>query len=171
MDQLMFDFEFEHIVRDSKTLNHSQGLYLWVFHADKIPPHIGISLDGLFYSLKSSGVDIALDTGKVFRLISDKKLPSILIGLTSKVSDAELHKIYQSYSKTQAGSITCLTPVNEVLGIDNVTKLSELLMRLKEDGILSQVYGFYLPEQLKGIRAYSAQDITSRLLDLQSDSE
>lgn len=167
----MFDFEFEHIIRDSEDLNHSQGLYLWVFHADKIPPHIGISSQGKFYSLKSSGVDIGLDTGKVFRLISDKKLPSILIRLTSKVSEAELHRVYQSYSKTEAGSITCLTPVNEVLGIGDVAKLSELLVRLKEYGRLSQVYGFHLPVQLKGIRAYSTQDITDRLLDLQSDSE
>ena len=167
----MFDFEFEHIVRDSEGLNHSQDLYLWVFHVDKIPPHIGISLDGQFYSLKSSGVDIGLDTGKVLRLISDKKLPSILIRLTSKVLEDELHRIYQSHSKTNAGSITCLTPVKEVLGISDVAKLSELLIRLEEDGRLSQVYSFYLPEQIKGIRTYTAQDITNRLLDLQSDSK
>lgn len=167
----MFDFEFEHIVRDSEGLNHSQGLYLWVFHADKIPPHIGISSQGKFYSLKSSGVDVGLDTGKVFRLISDKKLPSILIKLTSNVSEAELHGVYQSYSKTQAGSITCLTPVNEVLSISDAAKLSELLIRLEEDGRLAQVFGFHLPPQLKGVRAYSAQDITNRLLDLQSNSE
>lgn len=167
----MFDFEFEHITRDSEDLNHSQGSYLWVFHADKIPPHIGISSQGKFYSLKSRGVDIGLETGKVFRLISDKKLPSILIKLTSNVSEAELHGVYQGYSQTQAGAITCLTPVNEVLGVNDVTKLSELLVRLKEDGRLCEVYGYHLPAQLKGIKAYSAQDITNRLLDLQSKSE
>ncbi|MFZ9029337.1 MAG: hypothetical protein ACO2Z9_10010 [Crocinitomicaceae bacterium] len=171
MGQLMFDFEFEHIIRDSDDMNHGSGVYLWVFHADKIPPHIGISSQGKFYSLKSSGVDIGLDTGKVFRLVSDKKLPSILIRLNSKVSKAELDRIYQGYSKTQAGSITCLTPVNEVLSIGDVAKLSELLTSLKKNGRLSQVYGFHLSAQIKGIRAYSAQDVTNRLLALQNDSK
>lgn len=165
----MFDFEFEHIIRDSEDLNHKQGFYLWVFHADKIPPHIGLSSQGKFYSLKSSGVDVGLDTGKVFRLISDKKLPSFLIRLTLRVSEGELHRVYQNYSKTQAGYITCLTPVNEVLKIDGVAKLSDLLIRLTEEGGLSEVYGFHIPAQLKGVRAYSAQDITNRLLDLQKN--
>ena len=57
----MFDFEFDHIIKDEVDLAPEQGLFLWVFHADKIPPHIGISLDGCFFSLKSSGVDIDLE--------------------------------------------------------------------------------------------------------------
>ena len=167
----MFDFEFEHIIRDSDDFNHGQGTYLWVFHADKIPPHIGISSHGKFYSLKSNGVDLGLDTGKVLRLINDKKLPSILIRLTPDVEEDEVQRVYQGYFKTQAGSVTCLVPVNQVLGINDADKLSELLVRLNEDDNMSEVYGFHLPVELKGIRTYSAQDITNRLLDLQNDSE
>ncbi|NBR15845.1 MAG: hypothetical protein EBU01_14895, partial [Crocinitomicaceae bacterium] len=52
----MFDFEFKNI----QFVNHLEtktGVYLWILHADKIPPHIGISIDGQYFSLKAKGKD------------------------------------------------------------------------------------------------------------------
>lgn len=167
----MFDFEFENIVQDQHDLTLNKGLYLWVFHADKIPPHIGISISGGFYSLKSSGVDVDLNVGKVFQLIVDKKLPSFLIELSHDVSREDVEQVYMNYSKAEAGVVTCLTPVQEVLRVKPVSKLSELLTELNGSEMISKVFGYNLPNGLRGIRAYTSQDITNRLLDLQGTSK
>ena len=34
-----------------------KGVFIWVIHTNKIPPHIGISLNGKFYSLNVNGKD------------------------------------------------------------------------------------------------------------------
>jgi hypothetical protein len=167
----MFDFEFEHIVHDQFDLVFDQGFYLWIFHADKIPPHIGVSFHGHFYSLKSSGADIDLDAAKVFRLIRDKKLSSFLIKLSKEFSKEDIERKFQKYSKAQAGSITCLTPVKEILGVEFVSKLSELLVELQKEQVLLDVYGYNLPSGLNGIRAYTTADITIRLLDLENKTK
>ena len=54
MDKLMFDFSFNHL----KCFEEYKGgdtLSLWIFHVDKIPPHVGVSQNDLFYSLKILG--------------------------------------------------------------------------------------------------------------------
>ena len=165
----MFDFEFDHIIKDEVDLAPEQGLFLWVFHADKIPPHIGISLDGCFFSLKSSGVDIDLETSQVLRIIRNNRIPSFLIELSQKVISRHPKEVYETYSKAQAGVDTCLAPIKVILGIKNSTKLSELLIQLKEDGNIKRVFGCNSAQKLRGIKTYSTADITNRLLHLENE--
>ena len=142
---------------------------MWVFHADKIPPHIGISLDGYFFSLKSSGVDIDLETSQVLRIIRNKRIPSFLIELSQKAISRHPKEVYETYSKVQAGVDTCLAPIKVILGIKNSTKLSELLIQLKEDGNIKRVFGCNSAQKLRGIKTYSTADITNRLLHLENE--
>ena len=51
MESLKCDFEFDFIDPNFENVNHQKTL-LWIVHANKIPPHIGISVDGYFFSLK-----------------------------------------------------------------------------------------------------------------------
>ncbi len=167
----MFDFEFEHIIYDDPELNFDKGVFLWVFHIDKIPPHIGLSVNESFYSLKSTGVDVGLDVLKVLRVIKDKNIASVLIRLSKELTSIEVEKSYKYFTKTEPGFTTCLTPINKVLKVESASKLSELLIQLQKEGVLSRVYGYNLPTELTGIRKYSTEDITNRLMDLQNKSE
>ena len=49
-------------------------LILWVLHADKIPPHIGLSKNDQFYSLKVSGKDEGLPVRNVLQIIEKKNI-------------------------------------------------------------------------------------------------
>jgi len=49
------------------------GIFLWVFHVDKIPPHVGISIDGVYFSMKVSDCDFKLDVDTVYQVVQRKK--------------------------------------------------------------------------------------------------
>ena len=52
----MYSFEFSHInpLQDFKSLQ--QGFFLCIWHANKIPPHIGVVIDGC-----PAGLNIDMD--------------------------------------------------------------------------------------------------------------
>ena len=53
----MYSFQFDTInsLNNESALN--TGCYLCIWHANKIPPHIGILIDGSYFSLKVKGKD------------------------------------------------------------------------------------------------------------------
>lgn len=162
----MFDFEFDHTLDINSPVTFESGVYLWVFHANKIPPHIGISKDGMFYSLKSSGVDMDLDTNKVFLTIQRKQIPSFIIEINCEQA-IDLRSEFSKYSKTEIGKSTCLTPVKNVLNYSDAQKLSELLNYLAANNRLRQVYRLNGTSGMKGILKYDTDKITDRLLALE----
>ena len=42
MDTSKFDFTFDHL-KIIPEFKENDGLWLWIFHVDKVPPHVGIS--------------------------------------------------------------------------------------------------------------------------------
>lgn len=163
----MFDFVFEHIVDDDGSLIIEEGVYIWVFHADKVPPHIGISQDQSFYSLKSSGVDLGLNTSKVLWLLRNKRIPSFLIHLKDSSIKNEIPKVFQSFNKTEAGKVTCLSPIKVILDMLSPQKLSELLAEMDMQGNILKVIRINGDSSLRGIRAYDPEKITERLMSLE----
>lgn len=162
----MFDFEFDHILDVNSPIAFKSGVFLWVFHANKIPPHIGISKDGMFFSLKSSGVDMDLDTNKVFLTIQRKQIPSFIVEISCEQA-IELRSEFSKYSKTEVGKSTCLTPVKNVLNYSDALKLSELLNYLASNNRLQRVHRLNGASEMKGILKYDTDKITDRLLALE----
>lgn len=145
----------------------SKGLFIWVWHADKVPPHIGISLDGRYYSLKVSGKDQKLPHGKVAELIFRKSIPSLLIELRSELDIATLEASYAAYGYATSGRSTCLSPIKGVLGVPHANRLAELLENLQQSGQIVGVYGACLPDGFKSLTPYGTEDIEQRLSKLQ----
>lgn len=163
----MFDFVFRNIKELPSSDGFGQGVYLWVFHADKIPPHIGVSQNGSFYSLKSSGVDLGLETDKVLSLILRKRIPSFIIQVKDNTVTKSAHSVFEQYSQTEAGKTTCLTPVKEMFGCSQPKKLSELLRDLDTESKILNVFRLNGDNDLIGIRAYDPERITERLVALE----
>ena len=145
-----------------------QGIFLWVFHADKIPPHIGISKDGFYFSLKVSGKDEFVSVEKISKLLKTKKIPTLIIKTSeNSIKNRYLDTVFKKYQTANSDGLTCLTPIIEIYFSETKDLiLIELLNLLNEAGVMETIYGINLSADYKGIPAYSRQDIQNRLYQL-----
>ena len=139
-----------------------EGLSLWIFHIDKVPPHVGLSVGDMFFSLKSNGRD-EIPIIKLIQLIDKKEIKSVVLNLRVNIFLSEVRRVFSLYDRAFSVKTSCLAPIKEVLNIsDNVTKLSELLSHLNDNNILSEYHGFNVTESELGILSYGPEDIEKR---------
>ncbi len=165
----MSDFEFGTISRSKDSTIFEKGFFLWIWYADKIPPHIGCSVNGRYYSLKVNGKDEGLLTSKVVSVIENKKIPCVFVQLKKDFSPSEIHAVFSNYQLAESTKNTCLTPITELFQCsDSVFQLSELLKYLKVIGEIETVFGLNLTEDYRNLPNYTQDDIKSRLLKLEN---
>ncbi|MDX2362846.1 MAG: hypothetical protein QNK23_18695 [Crocinitomicaceae bacterium] len=164
MELLLSDYFIDHISIDVEVNRYA--LNLWVWHADKIPPHIGISIEGKYFSLKANGKDENMSIDKVTDLITKKKITALCFELNNSVQYKDMETCFANYELTVPNKITCLHPIKEILGCEKVRKLTELLTELYQHQNVERVIGFNTGEGFSGIKNYSTKDIHSRLKKL-----
>lgn len=162
----MSSFQFENIL-PMEQLDSSKNL-LWIWHATKIPPHIGVSSDGCYFSLKVSGKDVDLNVDKVMALAQSKSIAMICVELKHEFSTKDLNRIFGSYSMAASDAATCLSPIKDLLELPIVRQLSELLQKLEENNTLGGIFGMNLPSDYERIPKYSSAEIQQRLIKLEN---
>ncbi len=160
----MSDFNIEFVpIIDQDTLN-SENFKLWIWYADKIPPHIGCSGEGKYFSLKVSGMDLGIPVEKVFDLVQRKKIAFLLIELEINFTEDQLQQHFRRYNKAGINGPTCLTPICDLLSSPSeIAQLSSLLKWLKEQGKTMKIQGVNLPANYSGLPVYGEQEIQERL--------
>lgn len=157
-----YSFRPQHIEVLDRGNPLKKGTYLWIFHADKIPPHIGISTENSFFSIKSRGRDFGIAVEYVFALIDRKNVSSLFV----KLNDVDLktvESVFENYSSIPEGS-SCLEPINKIIDPNNnFSSVGELLNSLTEKNELLKVFGIHLPEDYEGIPAYGKREIEERI--------
>lgn len=164
MEQLNSVFDSIEGFQPSHQALFSRSTCLWIWHADKIPPHIGISSNGLYFSLKVKGKETDLPVSVVLDAIQRKKIPSLCYLLSDQIEDLSLH--FNAFHRAVAGEITCLFPIREALGLPVASQLSELLESLEQEGRIEKKIGFFLPEDFNGLPNYGMFEIHERLQQL-----
>lgn len=137
--------------------------YLWVLHADKIPPHVGVSSHGKYFSLKYNGKDENLSLEHVIQLIERKSIKSLAIRLNNDYSLEQLNNVFLEFDKTVPNETTCLAPIERLLERPKFEKLVFLLNDLESLGELGKIIGFHLDKSFAGIPFYTEADIHKRL--------
>lgn len=169
MELLVSESPISNILASTVEQPNTSSVLLWVLHVDKIPPHIGISENQRYFSLKANGQDYNLPVEHVLDLINKKAIPSLCFELQRSKEPESLSSIFDVYSQTIPNAITCLNPIKEFLSISDVGKLSELLDVLYANGEIVKVIGFHLPEDFRGIRNYSTEAIHAHLKELSNE--
>jgi hypothetical protein len=169
MELLLSDYCIENIRESSDFLGKESKTLVWVWHADKIPPHIGISTGARYFSLKANGKDEMLPLESVMEIIDRKNIKTLCFELTDVVDLDVMKEIFSKYEKTTSDQITCLNPVKEVLCTYEASKLIEVLDSLYEEKRIMNVYGFHIDGTYSGIKDYSLSDIHDRLKSLEND--
>lgn len=165
----MSEFVFEKIetLKSLELLN--EGFYLWLWYADKIPPHIGCSINGKYYSLKVNGKDENIEVKKVQSIIDKKKIPTVFVKVLIDIAEGSVKNNYSEFRKAESLKITCLKPITSILDCRTaIQQLSDLLVYLKNNKLIESVFGLNLADNYKGIPHYTVQDIENRLRKLEN---
>ena len=162
MDTSKFDFTFDHL-KIIPEFNENDGVWLWIFHVDKVPPHLGISQGNFFYSLKSNGKD-ELPVNKVIEIIENKRIKSILLNINFTIKTVGIYQAFSQYDKAENLMTSCLTPIKNVLNApENILKLSDLLFFLNQNNAIAGYRYFNVNKSELGILKYGVEDIERRL--------
>jgi len=162
----MLDFIFDEI-DFSPQITSFQGIHLWVIHAEKIPPHIGLSIDNYYFSLKANGRDDAIQVNSILQIISKKEIGTLLIKLKSNTTLNQMKAEFDKFESAQDLNSTCLVPIKRCLNAPKkILKLSDLLHYLKAEGEILSVFGLHLNNDYKGIEKYSTIEIQQRITKL-----
>lgn len=141
-----------------------KGIFLWISHADKIPPHIGISSNGNYFSLKVKGKD---DTSceTILRTIHLKKVPCLILQLDDTSFDSKRFlTVKNEYTTINQEVKTCLIPILDLFQIkEKAFILYDFLTYLQEKNQIIGYFTLNLPANFKGIKKYSLEDVTIHL--------
>lgn len=164
----MFSFEVDYW-QSFDNQEYDNGVFLWVIHADKIPPHIGISKDGVYFSLKVSGKDDQVSIKSLVGLIDLKQIPTLAIQVVdNELEFDDLISAFSNYLFAESNVSTCLTPISKLyFPNEDDYILSELLEAFQDKNLLGDIYGMNLKADFKGIPFYERSAITNRLIDLE----
>ncbi len=164
MEQVQFDFVFTELVELPNSNILTSQNWLCILHANKIPPHIGVSCNGLYFSLKAKGKDLNVSVNKVLKLLNDKKITSYFLRLNVDWKVEEINKIYQLFDKATGQKTSCLSPIKLLPEMnEEAQQLVDLLNFLKENQLYDLVYGINLQEGVQGILHYTPSAIEKRI--------
>ncbi len=158
METLASSFKYKNVGHLEFAQIDSDKTYLWVFNADKTPPHIGISSKGKYFSLKSGGIDDGIGIDSIVSLIKQKSIPTLLIELAIPKLP-EINSFFDQYQSTVAYETTCLEPIKKILGSGNEDTIHDLLSTLLGRDQVVAVLGKHLPNDYAGIPFYTLEDI------------
>lgn len=151
-------------IDDPNSLKFSdESFYLWVIHANKIPPHLGISKGNQFFSLKANGKDDALPVSKILSVLARKSIATAFYEISADAVLKEPKAIFSQFETTVPNEITCLEPLKLIFGDSDATWLKELLQGLEQRKAVLNAHGWQLPEGFEHIPNYNPQDIHRRL--------
>ena len=161
MDKLMFDFSFNHL-KFFEEYKGGDTLSLWIFHVDKIPPHVGVSQNDFFYSLKSNGKDTLFEKS-VIQLVENKLIKCIVLNLKYKSDINSIQAVFDRYERAFSSQVSCLSPIKEILHLDKpIPKLASLLRELETRNMITSYSGFNVTKSECGILKYEVSDIDKR---------
>lgn len=159
----MPDFAFRDLTFDWPE-KLTSGTYLWIWNADKIPPHIGISRGQNYFSLTYRRCEIQKSVAVMARKAKRTHIPLVLIPISDWTFRHDFTTVFEQYERAQSGGPTCLTPVKDVLGLhDGIVQLADLLTEIENCGHLKQVFAVNLDRTYRGIPDYSVAEIMSRI--------
>lgn len=164
----MSSFDFENVIDLNSERALKIGFFLWIWHADKVPPHIGCSINGVYFSLKVNGKDDKKDSCKPLFVIQQKKIATVLVKVKTQINLENVQSIFNGYEKAGRNGQTCISPITEILGCsDSVFQLTTLLRFLETRQQIESVFGLNLTKDYRGIPAYTKIDIDNRLRTLE----
>ncbi len=150
-----------------------KGIYIVVIHATRIPPHIGLVIDGKYYSLSIKGQDIHVPVFTLLKNSTIRKIPTLFIKIKSHPTFSAVYLSehfvanVQKYERVDVGVATCLSPIKlffeEVYSVSmkEVNYLFELLPKLEREGLIENSSSMNIDEEGYRLPVYTLKEINT----------
>jgi len=161
----------------------SKGIYICILHAKRIPPHIGIIINGFYHSLTIKGAEPNVELKPLLKTIQQKKIASYFLKIVphpvysiSYLNDVFL-EILKEYPNITSNSSTCLTPLklffNEYYALNSSANdiIYSFLSRLNNNNFILEAYSLNLTSEnnMVEIPVYSQDELNSKIKDIRSE--
>jgi len=151
--------------------NLNRGTFLCLFGTDKIPPHLGLVVEGKYYSTSAKGSRVGENAELILRRVKQSAIPTLFIQLDIVVDKHKLAAAFENYPKLKENQ-TCLIPIKDyinsvgedVTAADFVFELIPILHNLK---LISDSFSLYMSGSSFELKVYSKEDIVNRIVKLQ----
>ncbi len=149
-----------------------KGTFIFIFRASRIPPHIGVIVNGMLYDITSVGPNIDLSVTDFFNTALKRKTEVIFVELEQPEANVNLNqliteKVTQYWKVTSTTS--CLSPIkdfiNEVyhIKVSGAKFIFELLPVLFEQHLIKDVSQLNLSNKMVNnafeLTKYTERDI------------
>ena len=163
----MFKTELEHLNELPLSMMQEEHLFLWIWYVDKIPPHIGCSAGGAYFSLKANGRDLMIPIDKVEKIIKNKSIPFLLIETKHIFSPEEILQTYLVYENASHEGVSCLKPMLDLLQTPpEIIQIKHLIEHLESTEKIKHIFGLNLKPDFSGLPEYGQKEISDRLRKL-----
>lgn len=140
-----------------------KGVFIICLHVDKIPPHVGLVVDGKYFSLKVNAKDDGIQFTSVETVIQRKEIPTLIVEIQPSLSLTQVKSVFDSYGSVILPDDSCMTPLLGMLRMPQTYLLDEVLVALEQSGQIKNVFGMYLPATFQGIPSYTNEDVQDRI--------
>lgn len=151
-----------------------KGIFLTIINIDKIPPHIGIVVNGKVFMLNAEGKVSGQKTSHLLKVLSSKNKPSLFVKIKDEKLDAlKLMKDVFSEYKSAGSGVTCLAPIKDFCGsyygisCSEARFVFELLPILRKAGKIESAFGLNIKDNRVKLPSYTMEEILKRIVDLQ----
>lgn len=161
----------------------NKGLFICLLHVKRIPPHIGIIIEGKYHSLTIKGIEPDVAVPSLLKVIHQKKIESVFLQITPHpvFSNDHLNSMFleglKKYPQIRSNEVTCLSPVkdffNEFYAINSAQKdmIYDLLKLMEINNFILQAYSLNLSlenGELK-IPVYSGEELAKKINDIRNE--
>jgi len=156
----------------------NKGLWIVVLHATRIPPHVGLLFDGMYFSFNLKGLELNVSLSVLLRTIELQNIKTLFIKIRNHpvFSIHYLREVFENelknYTKLTAQN-TCFKPVklffeeNFLFCSCSMNYLFELFPALDENNMIENTIGLHLNGHIHDsnfyLKEYSIDQIKSKL--------
>ncbi len=125
-----------------------RGTFLCLFGTDKTPPHLGLVVDGKYYSTSAKGSRVGENAELILRRVKQSTIPTLFIKLDIVEDMHKLEKAFEKYPKLKENQ-TCLLPIKDYINSigEDVTSANfvfELIPILHNLKLISDSFSLYM---------------------------
>jgi hypothetical protein len=151
--------------------NLNRGTFLCLFGTDKTPPHLGLVVEGKYYSTSAKGSRVGENAELILRRVNQSTIPTLFIKLDIVEDMQKLATAFKSYPKLKENQ-TCLLPIKDYINSigEDVTSANfvfELIPILHNRKLISDSFSLYMNDSSFELKVYSKEDIVNRIVKLQ----
>lgn len=163
--------------------NLNKGIYICLLHAKRVPPHIGIIINGNYHSLTIKGAEPNVVLKVLVKTIELKKIESVFFKIethpvfSTDYLNAVFLEILKKHPHIISNEVTCLTPLkaffNEFYAIESLESdiIYTFLKQLLNNNFILEAYSLNLDLQNNkiDIPVYSQNEINEKIKTIRSE--